>query len=303
MKFLPNQSKWRQWSAAYVFLFPTLVLMGIFNFYPMFSSFFLSTWDYFPNSPNNQFVGLGNFIRLWNDSAFWDALVNSVLYLLVVPMIIACSLGLAMLVEPHIPFINFFRACYYIPVVTMMVVVAWTWKMIFNTDSGLLNQILGNMGLISEDQPIPWLTNENMALWTIMTITMWKGLGYYMVIFIVGLKAIPKELVEAARIDGANRWQNFCNVTFPNLWPTVSLVSILSSIAALQVFEEIYVMTRGKFDTSTLVYEIYETGFDMQAGGGLEMGYACAMGVVLFAMVFTFTAFAVRFMEGVYTTD
>lgn len=296
-----GNKKARQALIAYSFLLPTLLVMATFQFYPMLHAFYLSTWEYFPNSPKNQFVGIDNFTRLLRDRDFWMALQNSVLYLLVVPAVICSSLLLAVLVEPQIPGVGFFRACYYVPVVTMMVVVAFAWKLIFDTDNGLINQALMQTGLF--DEPIPWLTSGKMALWTIMSVTVWKGLGYYMVMFLVALKAVPVELKEAARIDGARAHQMFLFVTVPMLWPTITLVSILSSISALQVFEEIYMMTSGRFQTATLVYEIYTTGFDMSAGGGLEMGYACAMGVALFSILFVFTAFAVKTMDNVYKTE
>jgi putative chitobiose transport system permease protein len=211
------------------------------------------------------------------------------------------SLGLALLVEPRIPFINFFRACYYLPVVTMMVVVALVWKLIFDTDTGILNHVLKQMGVIQRG--IPWLTREHIALFTVMTVTIWKGLGYYMVMFIVGLKSIPSVLLEAARIDGAKAHQVFLHVKLPLLWPIITMVSIISSISALQVFEEIFIMTKGKIGTSTLVYEIYETGISLQDGTGMEMGYACAIGVVLFALLLVFSFFTVKSMERMHRTQ
>lgn len=296
-----SASKLRQARLAYTFLLPTLLILGVFQFYPMLQAFYLSLFDYSIAPPKQDFVGLQNFRDLMHDRLFWSALKNSFLYLLVVPVIMALSLLLAMLVEPRIPFMNFFRACYYVPVVTMMVVVAYAWSLIFNTDHGILNQMLQRLGLV--ERGIPWLTSERYALWTVMTVTVWKGLGYYMVMFIVGLKAVPSQLVEAARIDGASKLQTFFNVTLPMLWPTLSLVSIISAISALQVFDEIYMMTSGRIDTATLVYEIFRTGFSMQGGGGLEMGYACAMGVVLFGILFLFTGVSVKLMDRAYSTN
>jgi putative chitobiose transport system permease protein len=295
------QSSNRQTLTAYAFLAPALIIIGLFQFYPMISALLLSLWDYFPGSPNNHFVGLAHFQRLIYDSAFWSALLNSLLYLLVVPVVIGLSLLLAVLVEPSIPGIGFFRACYYVPVVTMMIVVAFTWRLILDTDVGVLNQLLRSVGLI--DTGIPWITSEKMALWSVMSVTVWKGLGYYMVMFLVGLKAIPRDLLEAARIDGASPWQSFVSVKIPCLWPTISLVSILSAISAIQVFEEIYMMTNGRIGTATLVFQIYERGFRMGGGGGIDMGYACAMGVVLFVLLFAFTGVAVRAMDRAYSTN
>lgn len=294
-----SRSDLRRAALAYTFLAPMLILLGLFHFYPMLRAFALSFSDYSPLSPASEFVGLGNYAKLLRDPNFWLALKNSLLYLLVVPVIIALSLGLAALVEPRIPMINFFRAAYYLPVVTMMVVVAFAWKLIFETDYGLLNQWLMRLGVISRG--VPWLTSERIALFTVMSVTIWKGLGYYMVMFIVGLKAVPPALTEAARIDGAGPVQTFLHVKLPCLWPVITLVSVISSISALQVFEEIYVMTAGRIGTTTLVFRIYEEGFSLQGGGGLRMGYACAIGVVLFALLFVFTMLSVRTMNRAYT--
>jgi putative chitobiose transport system permease protein len=280
---------------AYIFLLPTLCILGTFLFYPMLRAFSLSLWSYSPLSQDNKFVGLENFLRLYNDGDFWQALKNSMLYLLVVPVIIILSLALSLLVEPKIPFINFFRAAYYIPVVTMMVVVALIWRQIFNTDHGVLNAILMKMHIISEN--IPWLTNSRIALFTIMTVTIWKGLGYYMVIFIAGLRAIPPQLIEAAMIDGCKPYQTLLHVKIPMLWHYISLVAVISSISAIQVFEEIYMMTQGRLGTSTMVFYIYDVGVWTQRGGEQEMGYASAIGVVLFVIVFCFTMINMKIMS------
>lgn len=298
MKFSAHRTK--QIALAYVFLLPTLLVLGLFQFYPMFHAFGLSLWDYSPTAIQDiHFVGLANFSRLFRDPEFWLSLKNSLLYLLVVPVIIVLSLGLALLVEPKIPFINFFRAAYYLPVVTMMVVVAIVWKLLFDTDHGVINYTLKAMGLIK--QGIPWLTSEHIALFSVMTVTVWKGLGYYMAIFIVGLRTVPQEMLEASMIDGASRWQTLMHVKIPMLWPSITLVGIISSISALQVFEEIYVMTQGQLSTSTLVFLIYKTGIWTDRGS-MEMGYACAQGVVLFLLLLVFSVLTMRTMGRFHST-
>ena len=295
-----SRIKFRRTILAYTFLLPTLIILGMFLFYPMVRAFILSFWQYSPLSPDNKFVGLDNFKRLLEDGEFWLAMRNSLLYLIVVPVIIILSLGLSLLVEPKIPFINFFRACYYIPVVTMMVVVAVVWKEIFNTDHGILNFMLRKAGIISEN--IPWLTSSPLALFTVMTVTIWKGLGYYMVIFIAGLRSIPPQLIEASMIDGCKRRQTLLHVKIPMLWPYITLVAIISSISAIKVFEEIYMMTQGRLDTATMVLHIYDVGIWAQYGGEQEMGYACAMGMVLFLLVFVFTLFNVKMLGKFHKT-
>ncbi len=298
MKFSKNRAI--QTTLAYVFLLPTTVIMGMFFFYPMIRAFIMAFWDFTYLSPDNHFNGLANFTRLFQDPEFWSALKNTFLYLLVTPVIIILSLGLALLVEPKIRFINFFRACYYIPVITMMVVVALVWKQIFDTDHGVLNSLLKSAGII--DEHIPWLTRSGIALFTTMTVTIWKGLGYYMVIFIAGLRAVPPELIEASMIDGCRYHQTLWHVKIPSLWSYITLVAIISSISALQVFEEIFVMTQGRLNTATLVFRMYDVGIWTARGGEQEMGYACAMGVILFLIIFAFTFFNVRMMGRVHST-
>jgi putative chitobiose transport system permease protein len=286
--------KRRQTILAYCFLLPSLAVLGVFIFYPMFEAFRLSLFDYKPLL-EKRFIGAGNFRALLGDENFWRSLGNSVKYLLVVPVIIVLSLGLALLVEPHLPGMNFFRASYYVPVVTTMVVVGVTWKIIFHEDFGLLNHILRQLGIIKEG--IPWLNSVTLALYTVMTVTLWKGLGYYMVIFLAALRTVPQELIEASMIDGARKWQQLLFVKVPMLWPAITLVAIISSISALQVFDEIYVMTGGKplHSSSTLVFYIYEWGVD--PNGPMNFGYAAAMGLVLFALLIAFTVTSVRLMQ------
>ena len=287
-------SRLKQIGLAYCFLVPTLAVMGLFIFFPVVQAFRLSLYDYVPLM-RKDYIGLENFSRLFHDPIFWTSLTNSIKYLVVVPIIIVLSLGLAILVEPQLRGMNFFRACYFIPVVTSMVVVGITWKIIFHEDYGLFNHILMKMGLI--DNGIPWLNSMGLALYTVMSVTIWKGLGYYMVIFIAGLRSIPPQLIEAAMIDGAKKWQQALYVKIPMLWPYISLVAIISSISALQVFEEIFVMTMGKplWSSSTLVFHLYRVGIDQE--GGQKMGYATAMGVVLFMLLLTFTAIGIRLMQ------
>jgi putative chitobiose transport system permease protein len=287
-------SRLKQIGLAYCFLVPALAIMGLFIFFPVIQAFRLSLYDYVPLMPK-KYIGLENFYRLFREPLFWTSLINSIKYLMVVPIIIVLSLGLAMLAEPQVRGVNFFRACYYVPVVTSMVVVGITWKIIFHEDYGLFNHILIKLWII--DRGIPWLNSIGLALYTVMSVTIWKGLGYYMVIFIAGLRSIPPELIEAAMIDGAKKWQQALYVKIPMLWPYISLVAIISSISALQVFDEIFVMTMGKplNSSSTLVFYLYRAGIDQE--GGQNMGYASAMGVVLFALLLIFTIISIRLMQ------
>lgn len=284
---LSRRQKLRQTAYAWAFLSPAIIILALFLAWPVMQGFRLSLFKYDPFTRDAQFVGLRNFVRLASDPEFRIALLNSFRYLVVVPVIIACSLGLALLVEPRIPAVNLFRAAFYIPVVTTMVVVAITWRFIFSEDDGLLNILLLRWHAVS--RAIPWMTESSLVLCTVMLVTIWKGLGYYMVVFLAALRSIPPELVEAAVVDGARPGQVFWRVKFPLLWPAISLVAVISSIAALQVFDEIFVMTGGKIRGAiTLVYYIYETGFNSKIGPQ-DYGYASAMSVVLFAILVVFT--------------
>lgn len=281
----------RRTAVAYAFLAPALIALAAFTLIPVAQGLWLSLYSQ-PLLREARWAGLENFRELWSDDAFRRSLFNSIRYLAVVPVIATLSLLLALLVEPALPLMGVFRALFYIPVVTTMVVVGLTWKFLFNEDSGLINGLLTGSGLAASN--VHWLSPP-LALYSVMAVTTWKGLGYYMVVFLAGLRSIPHEQIEAARIDGARPWQIVWHIKLPALRPTIQLVCIISSIAALQVFEEIYVMTRGRplHSSSTIVHMIWETAFDT-AEGRLDMGYASAMGVVLFGLLLLFTAAALR---------
>lgn len=276
--------------AAYLFLIPALVLLTLFTFYPVTLGIILSFFKYNIISPP-EFVGLGNYIQLFKDPKFVIAMKNSIVYLLVVPCIQIASIALAILVNQNIRGVSLFRALYYVPVITSIVIVAIIWRWILG-DNGMLNSILKLF--TGGGEGIHWLTNPATALVSVMFVTFWKGIGYYMVIYLAGLSAIPPELEEASRIDGANKWQTIWHVILPLLKPSIALSSIISSIAALKVFGEIFVMTEGGplFSTTTMVYYIYEEAFTK-----LHLGYASAIGVVLALAIGIFSYLNVRFFR------
>jgi len=191
--------------------------------------------------------------------------------------------------------VTIFRTIYYFPVVTSMVVAGIIWKWMY-MENGLLNYVLVNIFHIL-NEPISYLTNPNTALFCIMVVTIWKGIGYYMVLYLAGLQSINKELYEAATIDGASKFRQLIRITIPLLAPTMAVVAIMSSMAAMKVFDEIYVMTAGgPFNsTRTLVYEIYDTAFDK-----LKFGYASSIGVILFIMLFVFSFISMKNSEKTY---
>jgi putative chitobiose transport system permease protein len=272
--------KLRKTYTPYLFLIPALIFMGIFLFYPIVDVFRLSFTNY-NMIQEATYVGTQNYENLFNDPLFWKTLKNSFIYLIgVVPLLVILPIFIAILVNRKLKGIKWFRAAYYIPVVTSMVVVGIMWKWLYR-GNGLLNYLLQTIGLINE--PVSWLTSTDFALYSVMAVTIWKGLGYYMVIYLAGLQSIPQNLYEVAQIDGANWWQKHLHITIPLLKPSILLVTILSSIAAMKVFTEVYVMTKGGpiNSSKTLVFYIYEKAFE-----NLTLGYAAAMGFVLFVIIF-----------------
>lgn len=267
---------------GWLFILPTVVVFGVFTIYPILLSVPLAFFNV-SLQLEPTFVGLAHFERLWNDANFWNAMKNSLLYLAVVPPLQLLSITLAVLLNQKLPGTSVFRVMYYIPVVTSMVAVAITWKWLYQ-DRGLINSFLATIGAIHPLDPVGFLTDPRVALWAVMAVTLWKGLGYYMIIYLAGLQSVPAELGEAAEIDGATRAQNLWFITIPLLRPYVLLCSLLSTIAALRVFDEVWVMTRGGPIDSTMVANayLYRTGFEQ-----LDFGYAAAVGLALGVVVLT----------------
>lgn len=290
-----TRRQWRTVAIAYLFLGPALLLLGVFTFYPVVFGAALSLFDYDVISPP-RFVGLAHFRALWADRYLWLAFGNSLKFLIVVPVLQILSIGLAVSVNAPLRGIRWFRAAYYVPVITSMVVAGLVWRWLYEQD-GLLNYLLTRVGVLT--RPIAWLGQPDLALYAVMFVTLWKGLGYYMVIYLAGLQGIPPECEEAAITDGASRWQVFRHVTLPLLRPSILLASTISAIAALKVFEEVYVMTGGgpMFRTYTMFYYIFDKGFQQ-----LELGYAAAVAVVLAAATLVLSAVNFRiFRQGGWT--
>ncbi|BAZ50422.1 binding-protein-dependent transport systems inner membrane component [Nostoc sp. NIES-4103] len=279
----------KQRLTPYLFLLPALVILGLTVFWPALQAFYLSFTSYEDISQPPQWIGFANFLRLWKDAVFWKTLKNTFLYLLgVVPILVIAPLWLAILVNQKLRGINWFRAAYYTPVVISTVVagIAWNW---LYAENGLLNQILKLVGLFPEG--IPWLTDNPpiklfgivpISLASVMAVTVWKGLGYYMVIYLAGLQSIPGDVYEAAAIDGSDGIRKHWDMTIPLMKPYLALVAVISAISATKVFEEVYIMTQGQplNNSKTIVYYLYEEAFS-----NLEISYACTIGLVLFLII------------------
>ena len=260
----------------YLFLLPAIALLGLTVFIPAFQAFALSFTRYeYDITQAPEWVGWSNFQRLWQDKLFWQTIKNTLLYLIgVVPILVIAPLGLAIIVNQKLRGINWFRTAFYTPVVISMVVAGIAWKALY-TENGLINQFLKQFGIES----IPWLTDPKLAIWSVMLVTIWKGLGYYMVIYLAGLQSISPELYEAAAIDGSDSWQKHLDITIPLMRPYLFLVAVISAISATKVFEEIFIMTQGgpRNSSKTVVYYLYERAFQ-----DLDISYACTIGLVLF---------------------
>jgi len=287
----------RQWWVPYLWLAPSLAGIGVFGIYPFVKAVYLSFTSTPPLGGDSTWVGIENYVLLAKDPEFWLATRNSVLYtLVVVPLMVVLPLLLAILVEKRIPFIGFFRSIFYTPVVASMVVVGLMWVWLLQ-DQGLINSILRGTHLIHRG--IPFLSNSWLLLFSAMGLTLWKGLGWYMVFYLVALANVPRELHEAAQIDGAGAVRRFLNVTVPGVKPMMLLVGTFTAIGCMRIFTEVYVLsgtTGGPGgQAETLPFYIRSAGLDPSSG---DAGYGSAISVVLFALTLGFAILARRLARG-----
>jgi len=267
---------------AWAFMAPGLIVIAIFVVWPIVYSIPLSLTNYSVIG-ETSFVGLGNFERAFEDRNFLASLWNSVLYILVVPFIQLFSILMAILVNSKLPGIQAFRTAYYIPVITSMVAVAIIWHWLLS-NNGIVNYVLLSLGVI--DRKIGWLSNSDTALYVLMFITMWKGLGYYMMLYLAGLQSIPSELYEAAKIDGGSLRQVIVHITVPLLRPYVLFCTLISLMGALRVFDEMFILTDGGPGTSTLTSSLYmyQQGIEQ-----FNFGYASALGLIVSVVIGAFS--------------
>ena len=279
----------RQLRAALWFLAPALLLLLVFFFLPVIAGLLLGLTDfdiYAIGSPGNaRFVGLENYARLLTNDVFWRSLANTLFFVaLGGPLSVAVSLGAAMLVDAKLTRLRpLFRTIYFAPVVTTLVSVAIIWRYLYHPRYGLLNHVLGLVGL----GPIDWLGDPHWAMPAIVLVAVWKNFGYNMLIFVAGLQAVPAELYEAAAIDGASGLQRFRHITLPGLAPTFLFVGVTTMIGYFQVFAEPYVMTQGGplQSTVSVLYLMYEEGFKWW-----NLGNASAVAFLLFVIMTSITS-------------
>lgn len=281
---------------AYGMLFPALILMGVFTFYPVIYGAYLGFTHYtaadFGSGSAPRWVGFDNFRTVFKDPLFLTGLTNSLKYLVVVPLLQLASLAVAVLVNQKLPFIAFFRASYYVPVITSISLAAVMWDWIYARD-GLINWSLEALRLMQKSSAFGYLLNADTAIWAIMFVTFWKGFGYYMVLYLAGLQGIPEELEEAATLDGASRTQIFWRITVPLMRPTILLCSLISTLAAIRVLEEIIVFTGGGplNSTYTALMYVYSKAFGLD----FNYGVASAAGLVIALVGFALSYLNFRF--------
>ncbi len=276
----------------YLFLAPALIVIAVFLLYPIGAVVYYSFTDYNIITPP-VWVGLRNYQQLLGEDLFWKALSNSFIYLLVTPALIVLSVILAIVVNRKLPGISAFRTLFFIPVISGSIAVGIAWRMMLDTN-GIINSLLLSIGLLHE--PVQWLAEQSFTLPIAMMLTTWLGLGYYMMIFLAGLQNIPEELYDAAVIDGCNVWQKHWHVSVPGLRPQITFVAVISSLAALQVFNEIYTLTGGlggvNFSGLTMVFYLWRQAFRLN-----HYGLASAIAMVLLVITLAFSIINIRFLE------
>lgn len=282
-------------------ILPMLAFFLIFYVYPIIAGFAGSTtnWQAFQNPEARQFIGLDNYARLFRDPVFLASLWNTFRYALIyMPIAIVLSLACALAISAAGRLAGFFRTVYFLPVVTSVIATALIWSVgFYQPRYGLFNQVFSMIGLPQQ----PFLRSPDTALLSVIIYAVWKNLGYDIVIFMAGLSAIPNTFYEAARVDGATRWQTFRHITLPLLRPTMVFVIITGIINSLQVYGPIYIMTvasgadkPGGPLNSTIVVSVYQW---QVAFGELQLGYGAAMGIVLFLIILGITLLQSRLLR------
>ena len=268
-------------TTAFLFIAPAFILFTLFIVWPTISSFYysLTSWDGI--NPNMNFVGLANYKEILTSARFANALRNTAILTVVISVLEnVLALGLALLVDNVCRAKNLFRAIFYLPVILSGIVSGFIWKIMFNYNFGPINKILDMIGLGALKQD--WLGNADLALWSVALVMIWKGAGYYMIIYLAALQGVPQDVQEAAVIDGANVVQQFRYITLPLISGSFTICFTLSLINGLKLFDQIAVMTDGGpgFATETMVYLLYKSGF-----GEGRQGYGTAVGVVLLLII------------------
>jgi multiple sugar transport system permease protein/sn-glycerol 3-phosphate transport system permease protein len=269
--------------APYLLVFPALFILFVFVLLPLILAivFSLADWDLL--SVEVEWVALDNYIRLFQDREFWQAIENTLVFTgVMVPVTVALAVALAVLLDTGVRGIRLFRTMMFVPYLTPMAAISTLWVWMFDQHFGIINWALGSVGW----HGIPWLTRPGWAMAALIIMKIWKVTGYYAILLLAGLQNIPPSLLEAASIDGAGRLRVFLRITLPLLSPYVLFVVVIAVISAFQNFDQIYMMTRGgpAGNTTTIIYYLYQYGFEF-----FEVGYASSVALLLFVLLFALT--------------
>ena len=280
------------------FLFPSLAGLLIFLIIPMLASLVLTFYEWDPLIPTRFiFLGLENYQTLIKDGDFWDALRHTLFFIVgYIPLVLVSGLGVALLMNQKLIGRTFFRGAFFMPVISAWVAVALMWTWIFNPKFGIINYLLGLIGITGPT----WLYDPNWAMPAIILTSVWKDTGFIMILFLSSLQSIPNEYYEAAALDGANNWAKFRYITLPLLSPTVFFTLIISLINSFQVFDQVWIMTEGgpAGATTVLVQQIVNNSFRYG-----RMGYAATLSWILFLIVFAVTIFQTRMQKNWVTYE
>ncbi len=289
---MQNKKTWKATFQAFWYILPLFIIIGVFNIYPIIKSFAMAFYEDF-NIFSGEIGGYGltNFETLVSDEEFAEALMNTFVYVLfVTPISIILALAVAILLNNIKRLKPIFQSIYFLPFVTSTVAISIVWRWLYHSEYGLINYVLSLFGI----DTINWLTNPDWAMPAAIIMAIWKSLGFNILLFLVGLNNIGKTYYDAAKIDGANAWQRFVNVTVPLLGPTIFLVSIISIINNFKVFDEIYALFNGQpgpsNSTITVVYYLYKKFYTE-----FDYGVASASGIVLFLIIFVITIVQIWF--------
>jgi multiple sugar transport system permease protein len=280
-----SKQQWKETLTGYIFISPMLIGVTLLTIVPILASFALSftEWNFLLGFKQIKFVGLDNFERLFADETFWKSLKNNIIFILVVPITLAASLALAILIDRFVYFKDLFKVIYFMPYISSVVAVAIVWQVLFHPSYGPVNNFLRSIGIAD---PPKWIADLHFALPSVMMIMVWVSIGYNLIIYMAGLQSIPKDYYEAAEIDGAKSWHKFRFITLPMLSPTTFFLMITGIIGTFKVFDLIQVLTKGgpAGSTSVVVFHLYETAFV-----NLKMSYASTMALFLFVAIFGVT--------------
>ncbi|ULT57619.1 sugar ABC transporter permease [Neobacillus drentensis] len=268
-----------------LFVSPMLIGVSILTLLPILATFMLSfaDWNFIVGFKSIKWVGLDNFKALFENDVFLKSVMNNLLFLLTVPLTMMFALIIAIVIDKHVYAKSYFKVAFFMPYISSIVAIAVVWQVLFNPTEGPINQVLLSLGI---KNPPTWIADPDFALFSVMIIQIWASIGFSMIIYLAGLQSIPKELYEAADMDGARAWDKFKHIMLPALSPTTFFLLITGIIGTFKVFDLIAVLTKGGPINSTtmLVWHLYESAFV-----NLKIGYASAIAVVLFVFVLIIT--------------